>query len=155
MHFEDDFLKVHWSAVLAWLVFATLRNGGALKSHYFCWLFYKQIHKIVQYLSALWNNVVNNVLQVYVTSTMIFYAISSQNIRTSHTLKQEYGNKYTCLFLFVWSYLIYFFCNCFLCSYFFLPIVHMFWHSTPRRRNVDYLWLGRFMCQWSGIACCF
>ncbi len=38
------------------------------------------------------NITVNNVLQVYVTTSMIFYAISLQKVRTSHTLKQEYGN---------------------------------------------------------------
>ncbi len=90
-------MKLRWSAVFASLMFATLRNGGAFENHYFCSLFYERIHKIVQYLSALhtcetWTKIaVNNVLQVYVTTTMIFYAISSQKVRTSHALKQEYG----------------------------------------------------------------
>ncbi len=40
------------------------------------------------------NITINNVLQGYVTTTMIFNAISSQKVRTSHTLKQEYEYRY-------------------------------------------------------------
>ncbi len=39
------------------------------------------------------NIAVKNVLQVYMTTTMIFYSISSQKVRTSHALKQEYGSS--------------------------------------------------------------
>ncbi len=37
------------------------------------------------------NIAINNVLQVHVTTTMIFYDISSQKLRTSQALNQEYG----------------------------------------------------------------
>ncbi len=33
-----------------------------------------------------------NLDQVYVTTTIIFYAISPKKVRTSHALKQEYGS---------------------------------------------------------------
>ncbi len=39
------------------------------------------------------NIAVNNVLQVYVTTTMIFYAKLSQKMRTSYAQKQEYGSS--------------------------------------------------------------
>ncbi len=44
---------LYWPECNNWLVFATLRNGRALKNHYFCWLLHQRMHKIVQYLSTL------------------------------------------------------------------------------------------------------
>ncbi len=44
----------------------------------------------------MWNlsqrSLSKNVPQGYVTTTIIFYAILSQNVRTPRALKQEYGN---------------------------------------------------------------
>ena len=40
------------------------------------------------------NIAVKIALQLYVTRTMIFHVISSQNVRTSHTLKQDCDSRY-------------------------------------------------------------
>ncbi len=77
-------------------MFATTHKSRALKNHYFWLLFYEQVHKIVQYLSTCETWVKDRhqkVLLVYVTTTMIFYAIPSQKMRTPHALRQEYGNR--------------------------------------------------------------
>ncbi len=50
------------------------------------------IYQLFTHVKLGSNIAINKVLQVYVTTTMIFYAISSQKVRTSHSLKQEYGS---------------------------------------------------------------
>ncbi len=73
------------------------------------------MHKIVQYLSTLdthmkrgSNIAVKNVLQVYVTTTMIFYAIFPKKVNTSHLLTGAGGCSVYVLMSSDVSYL----CNC-------------------------------------------
>ncbi len=66
--FESDPLE-NYSAVLAWLVFGTRLKGGVIK--------YYNIYQFFRCVKFESNITVKNVLQIYVTTTTIFYAISS------------------------------------------------------------------------------